>query len=150
MAFGKQTHKGKYRVKNPEKYIGDLDNVIYRSSWERACFIWADKSPSVKHWNSEGIVIPYRASIDGRPHRYFVDLYLEMKDGKRFIVEIKPHKETRPPRKSSNRQRYLQESLTFVKNQNKWSAAKQFAKAQGWTFMVWTEKELKQAGILKF
>ena len=150
MAFGKQTHKGKYRVKNPMKYIGDLDNVVYRSSWERSCFLWADRSPNVKQWNSEGVVIPYRSSVDGRPHRYFVDLYLEMRDGKRYIVEIKPFKETKPPRKSKNRQRYMAESLTYVKNQNKWDAARQFAKKQGWTFMIWTERELKSAGIMKF
>jgi hypothetical protein len=150
MAFGKQTHKGKYRVKNPSKYIGDIDDVVYRSSWERAAFLWCDRQPHVKQWNSEGIVIPYRSSVDGKPHRYFVDLYLEMADGRKWIIEIKPSKETRPPRKSANRQRYMTESLTYIKNQNKWDAARQFAKKQGWTFMIWDEHFLKSSGILKF
>ena len=150
MNFGKQTHKGKYRVKNPQKYIGNIDGITYRSSWERAAFLWCDRSPDVVKWSSEEIVIPYRYAVDERLHRYFVDLYLEMSNGDKWIIEIKPSKETKPPRKGKNRQRYLQESMTYIKNQNKWKAADQFAKKQGWRFAIWDEKFLKKAGILKF
>ena len=30
---------GKYEPKNPEKYIGDIHNIIYRSSWEYRFYI---------------------------------------------------------------------------------------------------------------
>lgn len=150
MNFGKQTHKGKYRVKNPEKYIGNVDGVTYRSSWERAAFLWCDRSPDVAKWSSEEIVIPYRYAVDERLHRYFVDLYLEMKNGDKWIIEIKPSKETKPPRKGKSQKRYIQESMTYIKNQNKWEAASQFAKKQGWRFAIWDEHFLKRTGILKF
>lgn len=31
----RQTLKGRYTIQNPEKYIGDTKNIIYRSSWEK-------------------------------------------------------------------------------------------------------------------
>lgn len=150
MNFGKQTHKGKYRVKNPDKYIGNADVVTYRSSWERAAFLWCDRTVNVKKWSSEEVVIPYRYAVDERTHRYFVDLYLEMSNGDKWIIEIKPSKETRPPKKGKNHKRYLQESVTYIKNRNKWKAAEEFAKKQGWRFAIWDEHFLKKAGILKF
>ena len=150
MNFGKQTHKGKYRVKNPDKYIGNADAVTYRSSWERAAFLWCDRTVNVKKWSSEEVVIPYRYAVDERTHRYFVDLYLEMSNGDKWLIEIKPSKETRPPKKDKNHKRYLQESVTYIKNRNKWKAAEEFAKKQGWRFAIWDEHFLKKAGILKF
>jgi len=151
MSFGKNTHKGKYRVKNVEKYVGDENKVTYRSSWERAAFLWADKSSRVKYWNSEEMVVPYRYTVDGRLHRYFIDLYLEMADGSKWLIEIKPSKECRPPTKRGKKKdRYLQESLTWVKNCNKWEAAKVFATKNGMTFAVWDEHFLKKSGIMKF
>ena len=41
-------YQGKYRVSNPSKYKGDLDNIIYRSMWEAKCFAWCDKNPKIK------------------------------------------------------------------------------------------------------
>lgn len=150
------TYTGKYRLKNPEKYIGDADRVVYRSSWERASFLWCEKNPEVVKWVSEEVVIPYKCPTDkfkGKGsyiHRYFVDLYLEMKNGDIIIVEIKPAKETRPPRKGKNRnkKRLVQETMTYMKNQAKWEAAEAFCKKHGWKFQIWTEKELKRKGIL--
>jgi hypothetical protein len=31
--MGFKGHKGKYVVKNKEKYVGDVNNITYRSSW---------------------------------------------------------------------------------------------------------------------
>lgn len=33
-AVNKKYKQGKYLLQNPEKYLGDPTNVIYRSSWE--------------------------------------------------------------------------------------------------------------------
>ena len=47
-----------------------------------------------------------------------------------------------------NTKRYLQEGLTYVKNMNKWHAAEQVCKDNGWHFQIWTEHTLQQMGIL--
>ena len=36
--FSMKFYRGKYKVKNPEKYRGDLSNVVHRSMWERQAF----------------------------------------------------------------------------------------------------------------
>lgn len=142
------TYKGKYKVKNPEKYKGDVRNVIYRSGWEKYCFRWCDENADVKYWSSEETVIPYLYEIDNKIHRYFVDLKIVYKSGKTVIVEIKPEKELSPPTGNRRTKRYIAEGLTYVKNINKWKAAREYAKDQGWEFQIWTEKELDKMGIM--
>ncbi len=142
------SYKGKYTIKNKEKYAGDYTKVVYRSLWERQTFKWCDNNPNVRYWNSEEIVIPYKFQVDKKVHRYFTDLFIEMKDGKRFLIEIKPKKETVPPKKGKRKtKRYAQEAYTFIKNQDKWEAANQYAEHKGWKFQVWTEDTLKGLGI---
>ena len=145
-------YQGKYRVSNPNKYKGDVDNIIYRSLWEAKCFGWCDKNPNVKSWSSEETVIPYYYDIDKKFHKYFIDLKIKMKDGKTILVEIKPKKETQPPKPGKQGikgRRYINESLTYVKNMNKWRAADNFAKDRGWQFQVWTEDTLEEMGIMQ-
>lgn len=140
---------GKFTPVNPDKYKGDHTNIIYRSLWEKHVFKWADTSSGVKHWSSEETVISYVYEVDKKFHRYFVDLKLILEDGKTLLVEIKPFKETQTPVNPGRRTpRFLSESLTYVKNQNKWKAATKYAEARGWEFQVWTEKELTKMGIL--
>tara|TARA_Y100000361_G_scaffold146269_1_gene156503 strand:- start:2620 stop:3060 length:441 start_codon:yes stop_codon:yes gene_type:complete len=142
------SYKGKYKIKKPEKYAGDANNVVFRSLWERNAFRWCENNPKVKLWNSEGVVVPYKCSIDNKLHRYFVDLLIEMENKKIFLVEIKPKNQTVPPvKKSRKTKRYVSEALTFSRNQDKWNAADKFAKHNGWQFQVWTEETLKNLGI---
>lgn len=71
-----------------------------------------------------------------------------MKDGKTFLVEIKPKAQTKPPKKPTRRsRRYIRETMTYAKNQSKWKAANEFAKDNGVSFQVWTEETLKNLGI---
>lgn len=142
-------YSGRYKVKNFAKYEGDPDKVTYRSSWEKACFVWCDQNPSVKKWSSEEVVVPYLWDIDKRMHRYFVDLKVTFNDGKTILVEIKPEKETAPPKRPDKSKRYIGEAMTYVKNMNKWEAANSYAKDRGWDFQVWTEETLYSMGILK-
>ena len=142
------SYKGKYRIKKPEKYAGDTSNVVFRSLWERNAFRWCENNPKVKLWNSEGVVVPYKCSIDNKLHRYFVDLLIEMENKKIFLVEIKPKNQSMPPKKKSRKtKRYINEALTFSRNQDKWNAADKFAKHNGWQFQVWTKETLKNLGI---
>jgi hypothetical protein len=62
---------------------------------------------------------------------------------KTYLVEVKPQKQTVPPIYPGKRtQRYLTESLTFLKNQAKWKSATEYCKDRGWEFKIITEYEL--------
>ena len=136
-------HKRKYIPIFPEKYTGDPTNIIMRSSWETRFASWCDKNPSVLKWSSEETIIPYKCPTDNRIHRYFVDFKITVTTGKTYLVEVKPKTQTQPPIYPGKRtQRYLQESLAFMKNQAKWEAASEFAKDRGWEFKIITEHEL--------
>lgn len=142
------TYKGKYKLKNPTKYMGDPDKIVYRSLWERQVFRWIEEQPNIIEWVSEEIVIPYVCATDKKVHRYFIDVYFKTADGKKYLIEIKPKKETAPPKNPGKRtKRYISESLTYIKNQSKWKAATEFAKDNGCIFQIWTEDTLKQLGI---
>lgn len=142
-------YSGKYIVKKPNKYRGDPSKVTYRSHWEKLCFMWCENNPDIKDWSSEEIVVPYYYDVDKKYHRYFVDLKITFKNGKTILVEIKPEKETAPPKRPDKSKRYIGEALTYVKNMNKWEAANEFAKDRGWDFQIWTENTLKSMGIMK-
>lgn len=141
------SYKGTYKLKNPEKYVGDPSKVVYRSLWERQTFRWLESNSSVVEWCSEEIVIPYLCETDNKKHRYFVDIYFKTASGETYLIEIKPKKETEPPKKTPNRKKYISESLTYIKNQSKWKAAKAFCEYKGWHFEIWTEDTLQSLGI---
>ncbi len=140
-------YRGKYKITKPEKYAGNPTKVVYRSLWERQAFKWCENNPKVKVWNSEEVVIPYKCSVDNKLHRYFVDLLIQMEDKQTYLIEIKPKSQTIPPKVRKKTRKYLNEVLTYTKNNDKWEAADQFAKHKGWKFQVWTEETLKNLGI---
>lgn len=141
-------YSGRYKVQNPSKYKGDHTRVVYRSLWEKACFKWCDRNDKVKKWSSEETVIPYFYEVDKRYHRYFVDLTIVFENNETWLIEIKPKGQTRPPvYKGRKTKRYISESIEFVKNQNKWKAATEYASDRGWKFVVWTEDTLRKLGI---
>jgi CRISPR/Cas system CMR-associated protein Cmr5 small subunit len=140
-------NKRKYTPIYPEKYAGDHTNIIMRSSWETRFASWCDRNPSIIKWNSEETVIPYRCPTDNNIHRYFVDFKIQVKSKegllRTYLVEVKPAKQTIPPVFPGKKtQRYLVESLTFMKNQAKWKAANEYCKDRGWEFKIITEHEL--------
>jgi hypothetical protein len=141
-------YRGKYPVKNREKYDGDSSIVVYRSLWERQVFRWCDDTPEVTRWSSEETVIPYRCRSDGKTHRYFVDLKITFVSGQTYLIEIKPKKQTQEPKVKTRKTRaYITEVLTYAKNISKWEAAREYCADRGWIFEVWTETTLKALGI---
>jgi hypothetical protein len=139
--------QGFFKPRFPEKYIGDVSNIVYRSGWERRVMQYLDENTNIAKWSSEEIVIPYISPIDNRPHRYFVDFYVEAKarDGstKKMILEVKPAAQTAPPEASKRRtKRYISEVMTYGVNQAKWNAAVDFCIDKGWEFKIITENEL--------
>lgn len=136
-------HKRLFKPMFPNKYVGDHTNIVMRSSWETMFANWCDKNPSIVKWSSEETIIPYRCPTDEKIHRYFVDFKITTTAGKTYLVEVKPMKQTQPPAYPGRRtQRYLTESLTFMKNQAKWKAATEYCKDRGWEFKIITEHEL--------
>ncbi|QIG70603.1 head completion protein [Rhizobium phage RHph_I1_18] len=136
--------QGIFKPQNPEKYKGNVHDIIYRSSWELKFMMQVDRDPNVIKWSSEEMIIWYMSPIDNRKHRYFVDFVVDTKDGKRTLVEIKPAHQTKAPVSTPKKRQktYLKEVTTYVVNQAKWKAAEALCNAKGWKFAVLTEKEL--------
>mgnify|MGYP001275583247 CR=1 FL=1 len=139
-------HQGHYKAINPEKYAGNPDQIIYRSSWEAKVFSWLDNHPDVILWGSEELVIPYWDSVQNKKRRYFPDIIVKMrqKSGNvaTYVIEIKPEYQTKQPVKKRKTQTFIDETLTYVNNQSKWNAAKKFCEDKGWNFIIITEKSL--------
>ena len=141
-------YRGKWKPKNIYKYAGDPTKIVYRSLWERQTFRWCDQNPKVKSWSSEEVVVPYRSKVDGKLHRYFVDLKIVFESGQTLLVEIKPKNQVKAPKKQ-NRQtkRYITEVMRYGTNISKWEYAEEYAKDRGWKFEIWTEDTLSKMGI---
>jgi hypothetical protein len=141
------SYKGKYKVKNPQKYKGDPTCIVWRSLWERKYMKYLDGNSNILEWSSEEFFIWYKSPLDGKPHRYFPDFYVKEKypDGniKEYLVEIKPKKQTElPPKPKRQTKRYISEVYEYTKNQSKWEAAREWCLDRGYDFVVLTEKEL--------
>ena len=141
------SYKGKYSPINPKKYKGNHNNIIYRSLWERKFMKYCDTTVNILEWGSEEIIVGYISPLDNRPHRYFPDFYIKVKESmgqiKTYLIEIKPKKQTvEPEKKKRVTKGYLYEVMEYAKNQAKWSAAREFCKDNGWEFKILTETEL--------
>jgi hypothetical protein len=140
-------YSGRFIPKNPKKYIGDSNNIIYRSSWECKVMSWLDRTDSILSWASEELIIPYVSPVDNRVHRYFPDFLVKVKtkDGKNktMLIEVKPKKQTVEPviRKRVTKQ-FINEVTTYAVNQAKWKAATEFCLDRGWEFMLMTEDHI--------
>lgn len=143
-------HQGRFKPKNPDKYLSDPTKIFYRSGWELSVMLWCDKQVSVIAWCSEDIVIPYLCPTDNKIHQYFVDFLIKFKNGKIALIEVKPKCQVEPPVLKTKKPgiRYKKKVFTHIKNKAKWTAAEQYATNKGWEFKVWTEATLKQLGIL--
>jgi hypothetical protein len=140
-------YSGRFIPKNPQKYVGDSKNIIYRSSWECKLMDWLDRNDDVVSWASEELIVPYVSPVDNRKHRYFPDFIVKVKtrDGavKTMMLEVKPKKQTIQPeiRKRITKQ-YINEVTTWCVNQAKWKAATEFCLDRGWEFKLITEDHL--------
>jgi hypothetical protein len=140
-------YQGYFKPKNPQKYRGDPTNIVYRSGWELKLMLYLDVHSDVISWGSEELFIPYRSPIDGKIHRYFPDFIVVKinKEGNRetAIIEVKPLSQTKPPeRQNKISRKYLTEVKTWGVNEAKWKAAQSYCAKKGWSFHIFTEKEL--------
>lgn len=144
---GVKSLKGLFTPINPQKYKGNVKNIVYRSSWELAVMRRFDLDPSVLMWASEELAIPYADRVTGKVRRYFPDFLIKKRsaDGtiKTIMIEVKPYSQSVPPVKGKKTEkRFLTEVRTFANNYSKWEHAREYCRRKGWEFVVLTEREL--------
>jgi len=142
-----ESYKSKYKPNYPNKYKGDPNNIICRSSWERRFCSWCDLNENIISWGSEEFFIPYLSPVDNRVHRYFPDFIIKVKEStgqiKTYVIEVKPKRQTQPPKpKSRMTKGFLYEAKTYAVNQAKWKAADEWCKDRMLEFKIITEDEL--------
>lgn len=146
-------HQGRFRPKNPGKYMGDPTNIVYRSSWEFKLMRYLDEHKDVLEWGSEELIIPYRSPIDGKIHRYYTDFVVKQINNKGIketvVIEVKPKAQTMTPdvskkmtAKGNISRTFLNEVKTWGVNQAKWKAAAAYCDDRGWKFQIMTEDQL--------
>lgn len=165
--------KGEYKLRNPQKYMPDIDPPVFKSSWEEKFFILCDVNPFVTLWGYEPFGISYYSPLYMRQSIYKPDIYLECKyqDGfvDRYLIEIKPDsyatiaKPPTPPKggltdpkKMARFQKKMaafdRKNMDVLVNQAKWEAAMLWCKAQGVNWLVATEANMgdlfKQSTII--
>lgn len=143
----KTLHQGTYKARNPDKYKGNPNGIVFRSGLELKFFRFFDHNKAVLQWNSEEVVVPYVSDLDGRLHRYFVDIWAKIKGKDKvneYLIEIKPFAFTQePPQVSRKSQAYQRKCMEYIKNLNKWKAADKHARSKGQKFIILTEKDLR-------
>jgi hypothetical protein len=139
-------YSGKFFPENPKKYKGDVNNIIYRSLWERSVMVKLDLWDTILEWSSEELRIPYRSPLDNKIKMYFPDFVVKMKTIKgerKAILEVKPHRQTVEPKKPKRTTKtYINELMEYGRNQAKWEAARNLCADRGWDFIVLTEYEI--------
>jgi len=139
-------YKTRYKAINHSKYIGDSSNIICRSLWERRVCRYLDENINIIRWGSEELTIPYYSPVDRKMHRYFPDFIAEIKtsDNKinTYVIEVKPKKQTKPPKKRKKTKSYIKECMTYSINEAKWESAKKYCKNNGWDFIIITEDDI--------
>jgi len=145
-------YQGRYKIKNPSKYIGNPNKIVYRSGLELRFFRLIDNHPRILHWGSEEFNIKYKYEYDGEIHRYFPDLFLEVLNADntitKYVIEIKPKAFCYLPQKPKSgrvTKAYLNKVKDYIKNENKWTAAKKFCEERNIKFQVFTEEILENS-----
>lgn len=167
-------HQCKFIPKNPEKVVGG--EILCRSSWETKLADWCDRNPAVIKWGSEVISIAYRNPIAANinelhkyhlditnpinwpVNNYYPDFYMQIQnqDGsvKTLLIEVKPYAQTQPPKQISENAKlkdiraFNNQAKTYIQNDAKWKAAREWCKLHNIEFVVFTEHELKRMGLL--
>jgi hypothetical protein len=168
-----ETHQGYlhkvYKLKYPEKYVGDTNLIIYRSGWELAFCRWCDNTPSIIHWSSEPIKVPYYDRVSKleeckkfglNPNdpknwtvkNYNVDFWIEVDKGEGIIekifLDIKPSQKLNkpiPPNPNAplkEHKRFNIEAKEYLINEAKFAAMKAYAEKNNAKFYVFTEDTL--------
>ena len=142
--------QGIFNPIHPQKYDGMMP-IIYRSGLEFRVMRWLDTNNSVVSWGSESLSIPYQKPNikTGKitKHRYYPDFNVLFKTDKgyqKYLIEVKPYNQTIPPKVHGNKKQstILYEQRAWITNTCKWEYAKNWCDANGYKFLIITEKDL--------
>jgi hypothetical protein len=153
----KKPSKGQFVPKNPQKYLGkNIDNIIYRSSWELTMMLTLDQHPNVLAWMSEALPsnhvhnglsgIPYLNPFTGKQTLYVPDffvIYIDKSNKQHVeVMEIKPLDELPPVlSRFKGKVSKLKEARQII-NAAKYQSAIKFCSQRNWYFRIVTEKDL--------
>lgn len=150
----KNYYQGYYNPVYPEKYLGDITSIIYRSSYEYKFMVYCDKNDKILQWSSEPIAIKYVNPIDEKQHNYFIDFYIKIVNSENItenvLVEIKPESQLNKPLYEAKRhtlnklKNYNYSMKMYIQNISKWKAAREYAELRNMKFMIITEKFLNR------
>jgi hypothetical protein len=141
-------NQGYFRPQNPQKYLGDPNNIVYRSGWELKFMRWCDRTESVLEYGSEEFFIPYFDPTTSRVRRYFPDFIIKVREQsgeiKKYVIEVKPKRQTIPPVQTSKKRTrtFINEVKTYAMNEAKWKAAQEWCKDRMIEFKIITEDNL--------
>ena len=148
--FNKKKHSI-YKPINKNKYMG-REYPICRSSWELSFCKFLDRNNSVLKWDSESVIVSYQDPsnqiIKGKikQKRYYPDFLVKVNTNngiETWLIEIKPYKETIPPKRGNKSMKTLLfEAKAWKTNTAKWSAAQKYCSRRNWKFKILTEKDL--------
>jgi hypothetical protein len=136
--------RGKFIVKNPQKYVGK-GLPTWRSSWELAFMNFCDNNDNILQWASEPIRIPYQHPLTGKMTTYVPDFIVTYRGPNNTtnaeLIEIKPKKQSLIEDKMNSKDRTI-----VAINHFKWEAAQRWCKANGLKFRVITEDDIFRQG----
>lgn len=145
--MSRSARKGLFKPRHPDKYVGNVNKIIYRSSWEQSFCQFLDNNVNVLRWGSEPFPIPYLKPTDQKLHKYFPDFWVEYltKDGEiiQEIIEIKPLLQTQAPKLvGKKKKQQIYEAITYAVNVAKWKACDEFCKKYKMKFRIMSENQL--------
>lgn len=140
-------NQGFFHPKNPKKYKGNSQNIVYRSSWELKFMRWCDSNENILEYGSEEFCISYYNPVKQKVCKYFPDFIIKVREQngetKTYLIEVKPKKQTKPPvKKSRATKSFIYETKTYAVNQAKWKAAKEWCNDRKIEFKIITEEDL--------
>jgi hypothetical protein len=137
--------QSQYRIKNPEKYIGNK-TPFFRSSWEFAFMRFCDENTNVVKWASEAVKIPYRNPFTGKYTVYVPDFFISYIDADNQqhneLIEVKPLNQTSLKEAKNSRLNRAHAVL----NEAKWTAARAWCKQNNVTFRIVNENDIFHNG----
>ena len=139
----RRSYKGLFKPTHPKKYVGNTNQIVYRSLLERKFMRYCDNNDDILFWASEELPIRYYNPLDKKYHRYFPDFVIKTTNNERFVIEIKPSRQVEKPKTPKRKTKsYMRESFQYIKNQAKWQAARKYCDDKGMEFKLITEKDL--------
>ena len=139
----RKSYKGLFKPTHPKKYVGNTNQIVYRSLLERKFMRYCDLNDDIIYWASEELPIRYFNPLDKKYHRYFPDFVVKTIKNEKYMVEIKPSRQVDKPKTPKRKTRsYMIESFNYIKNQAKWQAARKYCDDKGLEFKIITEKDL--------